>query len=51
MQKWVLPVESARKTVQENGMVCYVCMCSSWDISVWISGKTADSAVLAIFKC
>ena len=50
MQKWMLPMERARKTVKENGMICYVCKCSSWDNKVWISGKSADSAVLAIFK-
>ena len=49
MQKWMAPVERARNTGQENGMICYVWMCGSRDIQVWKSGKTADSALSADF--
>ena len=49
MQKWMSPVERAWKTVQENGIICYVCMCGSRDIGVWKSWKTADSAFSATF--
>ena len=48
----MLPLERARKTVAENvaenGLVCYVWMCGSRDMEVWISWKTADSAISAI---
>ena len=32
---WMPPLERTRKTGQENGMVCYVLMKTSWDISSW----------------
>ena len=47
------PLERARETDQENGMVYYVCMFGSWDIVVWKSkkcAKTADSAQFSDFQ-
>ena len=34
-QNWMPPLERTRKNGQENGMVCYVSMKTSWDISSW----------------
>ena len=50
MQKWMPPVERAWKTVQENGIVCFVCMCGSRDIGIWISWKVAENAESAVFN-
>ena len=44
MPKWVPPLERARETDQENGIVYYVCMFGSWDIVVWKSEKCAKTA-------
>ena len=38
------PLERARKTDQENGIVYCICMFGSWDIVVWISEKCAKTA-------
>ena len=49
MQKWIVSLERAQKTDQENVMVCYVWICGSREIEIWKSEKTADSAYLTVF--
>ena len=49
IQKWMPPVERAWKHVQENGIVCYVCMCGSRDVDIWKSWKVAENAQSAVF--
>ena len=44
------PMERARKTDKENGMVYYVWMCGSWDTKVWKLGKMTKTAESAFFS-
>ena len=45
IEKWVAPLERARKVGSENGMICYVSMKTFRDMKERNSEKTADSAV------
>ena len=50
MEQWMPPLERARKTGQENGMVRYDSMKTSRDISRWNYIYFADSALFSLFS-